>query len=401
MAESHLSTTAGATVSKSGKAGGAMSDANPAGAYGTTVLVLQGGGALGAYQAGAYEALHGANVAVDWIAGISIGAINAAIIAGNAPGDRVERLHAFWETVSHDFEPFLPSGEGLHTRLLRNRSSALTSLIWGVNGFFRPRLPPPMFQPRASSEAVSFYETGSLRKTLAQFVDFDRINGGAMRLSLGATNVRTGNWVYFDNTERALGPEHVMASAALPPGLPAIEVDGEPYWDGGIVSNTPLSYVLDRAPEEDTLVFQVDLFSARGELPRDIFDVEERRKDIIYSSRTRLNTDDFHEKHRLKRAIAALRDRLPDELRREPEVAELCGLAEGDGNEITIVHLIYKRKHYESQSKDYEFSRLSMREHWQAGRRDTTGSIRRKEWRTPSRTREGLQVFDMQRYIEE
>jgi len=362
--------------------------------------VLQGGGALGAYQAGAYQAIDSANMNVDWVAGISIGAINAAIIAGNPPADRVTRLQSFWDTITHDFN-FLPGGDGHHVRLWRNRSSALGSLVWGVYGFFRPRFPPPMLHPRGSQEAISFYDTSALRETLEHFVDFSLINEGAMRLSLGATNVRTGNFVYFDNAETELRPEHVMASGALPPGLPSVEVDGEYYWDGGVVSNTPLHYVLDQPPDADTLIFQVDLFSARGAMPQDIFEVEERKKDIVYSSRTRLNTDLFHEKHKLRRAILKLRDRMPEELREDPEVRELCELGQGDGNEITIVHVIYKRKHYESQSKDYEFSQLSMREHWQAGYEDTLNSIRCPEWRAPLKNREGLHIFDMQRYIDE
>jgi NTE family protein len=372
----------------------------PAGAYGRTVLVLQGGGALGAYQAGAYQALHGQDIAIDWVAGISIGAINAAIIAGNPPADRLTSLERFWGTITHDFNLLLPAVGGRHARFLRNQSSALTSLVWGVYGFFRPRVPPPMFHQRGSDEAVSFYDTSSLRSTLERFIDFDRINDGGMRVSLGATNVRTGNFAYFDNTQRELRVEHVMASAALPPGLPAVKVDGECYWDGGIVSNTPLHYVLDEELDGDTLIFQVDLFSARGNVPEDIFEVEERHKDIVYSSRTRLNTDIFRDKLKLKRAVIALRDRLPEELKRDPEVRELCKVAEGDDTEITIVHLIYKRKHYESQSKDYEFSQLSMQEHWEAGYQDTLASIHRPDWRTASKNGKGLHIFDMQEYAQ-
>lgn len=365
--------------------------------YGKTVLVLQGGGALGAYQAGAYQAIHGAGLAVDWVAGISIGAINAAIIAGNPPAERMTRLETFWDTITHDFNHLFPAVDGQYLRLWRNRSSALGSLTWGVNGFFRPRIPPPVMHPRGSENAISFYDTSALRDTLEQFVDFGLVNDSNVRLSLGATNVRTGNFVYFDNTQTELRPEHVMASGALPPGLPPVQVGDEYYWDGGIVSNTPLHYVLDQPPDADTLIFQVDLFSARGAMPQDIFEVEERKKDIVYSSRTRLNTDVFHEKRKLRRAILHLRDRMPEELREDPDVRELCDLGQGNDNEITIVHVIYRHKHYESQSKDYEFSQLSMREHWRAGHEDTLYSIRCPDWRAPSKNREGLHVFDMQR----
>lgn len=368
---------------------------NPASRYEKSVLVLQGGGALGAYQAGAYQALEAANIPVDWVAGISIGAINAAIIAGNPPEKRVQQLEAFWHTITYAFNPLSSANPGDYLRLFQNRNSALTSLLWGVYGFFRPRVPPPWVQPRGSKSAISFYDTSQLKETLESLIDFDRINHGDVRLSLDAVNVRTGNRVHFDSSKCTLTPEHVMASAALPPGLPAIRIDDEYFWDGGVVSNTPLFYVLKESPEQDTVIFQIDLFSAHGDVPQDIYEVEERRKDILYSSRTRLSTDHFREKHKLKRALIALRKRLPEDLKCDPEIGEICALGEGDEYEVTIVHVIYKGKHYESCSKDYEFSRLSMRQHWQAGFEDTQKTIRCPEWKKPSGTREGIRIVDM------
>jgi len=211
-------------------------------------LVLQGGGALGSYQAGVYQALFEADLHPDWVAGISIGAINAAIIAGNAPGKGVEMLRGFWESITaplpghHRWDAWLPDlARGEMARSLLNQIHASSAVIGGAAGFFEPRVPPPWLQPAGCLEVTSFYETKRLRATLERFVDFDRINAaGATRLSLGAVNVRSGNLVYFENTTHAIGPEHVMASGALPPGFPAVEIEGEHYWDGGLVSNTPL-----------------------------------------------------------------------------------------------------------------------------------------------------------------
>ena len=253
-------------------------------------LVLQGGGALGAYQAGVYATLAEGGYEPDWIAGVSIGAINGALIAGNPPERRVERLRAFWELVT-DGVPAKPAAGRRRGARLFNEWSALTSLASGVPGFFRPRVPSAWLQPWGTEGALSFYDTAPLRQTLEELVDFDLLNDGHPRLSVGAANIRKGNSVYFDTRERRLGPEHIMASAALPPGFPPVEIEGEHYWDGGVVTNTPLQYLLDARREASMLVFQVDLFSARGTLPRNLPDVYERQKDILYSSRTRLNTD--------------------------------------------------------------------------------------------------------------
>src|SRR6266508_6188773 len=249
-------------------------------------LVLQGGGALGAFQAGVYQGLAEANLHPDWVAGISIGAINAALIAGNAPEARLEKLRAFWEQVTTQllFDPFGVAHYWLRGdtgHVLLNRLRAGATLFEGAPGFFNPRIPPPYVAPPGTVEATSWYDTSPLRSTLERLVDFDRINAGEMRFSVGAVNIRSGNFVYFDSTTHKIRPEHIMASGALPPGFPPIEIDGEPYWDGGLVSNTPLEFVLERTgPREDMVIFQIDLFSAKGCMPETLFDIAQREKEI-------------------------------------------------------------------------------------------------------------------------
>jgi len=347
----------------------------------TIALVLQGGGALGAYQAGVYDGLAASNLHPDWVAGISIGSVNAAIIAGNRPEERAERLRDFWREVTRDFSWDIAPIRFLLThgdlaRSATNQASAFRGLLYGASGFFEPRLPPPWLQPSGSLEATSFYDTAKLRTTLERLIDFDRINSGETRLSLGAVNVRTGNFVYFDTATHTIRPEHVMASGALPPGFPAVEIDGEHYWDGGLVSNTPLSWIVEGKPG-DTLVFQVDLWSSRGEFPRSLADALTREKEIRYSSRTRSVTDRFKHLQELRNACACVFDGLPEQLRTSPEAQMLH--AEASRSVYNIVHLIYRSKEFEADSRDYEFSRLSMEERWQAGYNDTLRTLRHPE----------------------
>ena len=362
-------------------------------------LVLQGGGALGAYQAGVYEALAEAGIHPDWIAGVSVGAINAAIIAGNPPTSRIERLCEFWtQATAGGHWPWFGgdrAARGDVVRNLFNQVSAGFAFANGAPGFFTARALPPWLQPAGTIEATSFYDTGALKHTLERLVDFDRLNAGAMRFSAGAVNVRTGNFVYFDTTTHTIRPEHVMASGALPPGLPAIEIEGEHYWDGGLVSNTPLQWVVESEPRHDTLAFQVDLWSARGEFPRTMLDVMTREKEIRYSSRTRLNTDFFMQLQSLRRAFHRLHEKLPPELRNDPDARMLdehaCGAA------ITIVHLIHRRAAYERFSMDYEFSRLSMLEHWQAGLHDVRHTLNQPAWRERKKSDRGVTILDLTR----
>ena len=358
-----------------------------------TVLVLQGGGALGAYQAGAVEALDAAQGAVDWVAGISIGAINAALVIGNPPERRVPALRAFWERATGLGLPLAMLDGVLPGGWLNDMSAASTTLI-GVPGFFSLRMPPAAFMPQGSIGALSYYDTAPLRDTLLELVDFERINSGPQRLSVGAVNVETGNMTWFDSASQRIGPEHIMASGALPPGFPAIEIDGQKYWDGGLVSNTPLQYVLDScAVPDDLCIFQIDLFSARGAMPRSVWDIEAREKDIRFSSRTRFNTDMMRRLHETRAAARRLHDKLPEALKADPDAQAL--VAGGRDPRITIAHLIYRQTRFEHGSKDYEFSRRSMRDHWVAGARDVSRTLAHPDWRDRHGGGAGVRVFDL------
>ena len=359
------------------------------------VLVLQGGGALGSYQAGAYERLAGERIAPNWVAGISIGAINGALIAGNAPGERVARLRQFWELVSSAIpEPAWMPGRHAHQWL--NGLAATQALFFGVPGFFTPRVPPAFFQPRGTLAAISYYDTTPLTDTLGRLVDWERLNSGELRLSVSAVNVRTGNLTDFDTAKQRLDARHIMASAALPPGLPPVEIDGEYYWDGGLASNTPLNYVLDQPGSGNRTVFQVDLFPARGPLPKSMERVSEREKDIRYSSRTRLNTDIDVRRRRVAAAAMRLMEKLPPELRDDPDARQVLDALRANCLSLDIVHLIYRAKRYETHAKDYEFSRLTMREHWASGNADVLQTLRDPRWtgRGPAEPY-GVRVFDL------
>ncbi|MCL4745221.1 MAG: patatin-like phospholipase family protein [Burkholderiaceae bacterium] len=356
-------------------------------------MVLQGGGALGAYQAGVFESLVKAELQPSWIAGISIGAINAALIAGNPADRRVERLREFWDLLSSlQPEPAFVMPPVL--RELANNAGASQAMLFGVPGFFTPRFPPAPLQARGSAAAISYYDTSLLAHTLERLVDFDRLNSGAMRLSVGAVNVRSGNFQYFDTARQRIDARHIMASGALPPGFPPVEIDGEHYWDGGLVSNTPLQYVLDQPCRSGRrTVFQVDLFCATGALPTDLAEAVEREKDIRYSSRTRLNTTHALDRQLIAHTAQRLIAKLPPALRDDPDLQALARV-HGEGA-VDIVHLIYRSKHYETQAKDYEFSRLSMREHWQSGRADMARTLHHPRWRERDHKSTGVRVFDL------
>jgi NTE family protein len=362
-------------------------------------LVLQGGGALGAYQGGVYQALAEADLHPDWVAGISIGAFNSALIAGNPPEKRVARLREFWEIVST--APFgigdLPSIEikDEFTRRWINEVSSLGTLLGGAPGFFKPRVPPPFPLTPSSPDVLSYYDAGPLRATLERLVDFDLINSAITRFSVGAVNVRTANLVYFDNTRHDIGPEHIMASGSLPPGLPATEIEGEYYWDGGLVSNTPLEQVLSGAPRQDTLAFQIDLWSASGRLPGNLIEADERQKDIRFSSRTRAAINQFKRVQLWRRATHHLLERLPDELRQLPQANLLAG--EADEKVYNIINLIYHTKNYEGVSQDYEFSRRTMEEHWQSGYNDAVRTLRHPEVLQRPENHECVFTFDLAR----
>jgi len=357
-------------------------------------LVLQGGGALGAYQAGVYQALHEADIEPDWVSGVSIGAINAAIIAGNSRQRRLERLHTFWDRITErKIWHYTPDGDVF--RMARNAVSSWMTMTQGQPGFFTPRMPSPLFSPAGSQSATSYYDSNPLAETLRELVDFSLINDKLVRFAVGAVNVLSGNFVYFDNATEVIGPEHVMASGALPPALPMIKIGTDHFWDGGIVSNTPLQHLLNQDDKLSSLIFQIDLFSARGALPRDLQDVMGRHKDIMYSSRTRYNTDVYRRIHRWKKQLHHVLEKVPEDRLSGDERTLRDNLR--DLPDVTILQLIYQQKAYEGHAKDYEFSGTSMREHWQSGYEDTKRTLRRKDWVAMPPDGTGIIVHDVHR----
>ncbi|WP_424814392.1 patatin-like phospholipase family protein [Roseococcus sp. YIM B11640] len=364
-------------------------------AFDSIALLLQGGGALGAYQGGVCEALAECGIEPGWIAGISIGAINAAIIAGNPPEMRCVRLRRFWEQVSegqasrwaHWWLDGARLGSGAHSVL--NRLGAMEALVAGAPGFFTPRISGFGFPPLG---VTSWYDTSPLEATLEELVDFDRLNNGGMRVSLGAVNVRTGNFAYFDTTTHRIGPRHIIASGALPPGFPPVEIDGELYWDGGLVSNTPLEWVFRQSKARGMLAFQVDLWSARGEAPRDLTEVAVRQKEIQFSSRTRAGTDHLKRVQAFRTAVLRLLEHAPAELKASDDGKLLAEFA--DRKVANIVQLIYRTRPHEVDSKDYNFSRLAMEEHWRVGRQDARRALRHPEIFEPPQGEDSVQTFD-------
>ena len=362
------------------------------------VLVLQGGGALGAYQAGAYEALSAAGIEPDWVAGISIGAVNAAIIAGNRPEHRRPRLREFWDIVSSRLT-LPPIAIDDNSRKLFNETSAALVASTGAPGFFTPRYPPAVFNLPGTMDAISLYDTYPLKETLLELVDFDILNSSAVQYSIGAVEVDTGNLKYFDSRHDTITPEHIMASGALPPGFPPVEINGRLYWDGGIVSNTPLQYILDGGlPRDDMTIFQIDLFSARGPIPKTLFDVQTREKEIRYSSRTRLNTDYFKVLQSLRRAVRRLDSLVSDEIKAGFDWKLLSSFSCNAA--VTLVHLIHRRAAYSTQSNDYEFSRYTINEHWQAGRADVESTLGSDAWKRREPPKDGVLVLDCTKQLQ-
>ncbi|GLV24869.1 patatin-like phospholipase family protein [Sphingobium sp. Cam5-1] len=331
-------------------------------------LLLQGGGALGSFQAGVYQRLDELGIDVSWVAGISIGAVNAAIIAGNPPHRRISRMKKFWLTVSGGL-PNIVLPEIDHIREAAHLMAAGAVATFGVPGMFRPRLWPSVMMPEGTPGAISFYDSAPLKETLDACVDWDLLNDGPVRLSVGAVDVESGNFAYWDTRgpdgRTRIDARHIMASGALPPGLPPVEIDGRHYWDGGLVSNTPLAHVLEHQ-NDDMLVFQVDLFPAEGPMPRQMTDVYSRAKDIQYSSRTRQVTDQYLRLRREHKAIKALLDKLPPDLKDDADALRLREYL--DRGSVNIVHLIYRSRAWESGARDFEFSRSTMLDHWSQGR---------------------------------
>ncbi|MET3614004.1 NTE family protein [Rhizobium aquaticum] len=362
------------------------------------IIVFQGGGALGAYQAGAYEALHEAGIRPEWIAGISIGAINSAIVAGSPEDKRVENLRRFWELVTSGPRT-IPIGEEPLLRRFFNEFSASMAATVGVNGFYKPQL-PNLFTLMSGRAPIALYDTSPLIETLESLVDFDLINRSPTRLSVGAVEIESANFRYFDSAQLknrgGINALHIAASGALPPGFPPIEIEGKHYWDGGLVSNTPLQWIMDRRDHrEDICVFQVDLFSASGHMPRDMLEAAAREKEIRFSSRTRLNTQIAREQEKMRKALKRVLEKVPAELANDPDVQYLLG--EQDGGGTTVVHLIYQRRGYETSTMDFEFSRITMEDHWRAGFDDVKETLACGQWINRRIPEDGFKTIDRRR----
>ena len=342
---------------------------------GQVVLVLQGGGALGAYQAGVYQALQEAGVEPDWIVGTSIGAINASLIAGNAPQDRLAHLNEFWSRVQRispwDFRSVLP-GFG-------DRWSYWTTLTHGIPGLFTPN---PLAHAGEGyplgPDRAGYYATTPLQATLSELVDFDLINRGSPRLTVGAAHVRSSQMTYFDSRRCRLDVKHIMASGALPPAFPAVRGDGELYWDGGILSNTPTEVVLDYSPRKDSLIFNVHLWNPVGAEPTTMAEVLNRQKDVQYSSRIASQITRHQQAHRLRHVINELAARLPESERDRPEMKEL--MSYGCQTRMHVVQLLAPQLSYEDHTKDVDFSPAGIRQRWDAGYAHTKAVLAREPW---------------------
>lgn len=357
----------------------------PLAQYGQFVLVLQGGGALGAYQAGVYQALHEAGIEPDWIIGTSIGAINASLIAGNKPHNRLTRLTQFWEQVEH--VPFLRSAASLP--IIGQAASTFWSTVLGVHGFFEPNARAHWGNHvKLGAEEAGYYSTAPLKRTLSKLVDFDQLNGGPVRLTVGAANVRTSQMRYFDSREMALDVRHVMASGALPPAFPAVRIDGELYWDGGVLSNTPVEAVFDDKPRRDGLVFAVHVWNPNGPEPDSILKVMNRQKDLQYSSRAGALIARQRQIHRLRHIISELTARLPAEALRENLVREMASY--GCPTRMHVVRLLAPQVRGEDHAKDIDFSANGIKTRWQAGYADANRVLKAQPWAMPVDPIEGF-----------
>ncbi len=343
------------------------------------VLVLQGGGALGAYQAGVYQALHEHDLVPDWIVGTSIGAINAALIAGNEKANRLHRVKAFWDRVSH------PDNVDMNRVTDTERRSAIwlntiDTVMRGAPGFFSPRYFSGFpFGMEVPPEQASFYNTAPLHDTLNELVDFDYLNAsGGMRLTVNAVNVRTGELAHFDSRNGHLTADHVRASGSLPPAFPPVRIDGELYWDGGLYSNTPLESVLAELSAADTLCFMVDLWSATGEEPHTLDEVQTRQKDVTFASRSKRHIDDYISTHALQHKLRELYARLPPGERTPDDERELASL--GCDSTMHIVRLPYSGRDWHMAAKDVNFSKGSIEWRWDQGYKDAMRALRHAGW---------------------
>jgi NTE family protein len=357
-------------------------------ALGQIVLVLQGGGALGAYQAGVYQAFHEAGLEPDWVIGTSIGAINASIISGNAPEARMTKLREFWKRVEHANSMYTPYFPFLGAALRNTFTIAA-----GIPTFFRPNL-AAFVSPHTplGPEQAGYYSTAPLRETLRDLVDFERINAGPARLTVGACDVQTSAMRYFDSREEALSLNHVLASGALPPAFPAVRIDGRLYWDGGVLSNTPVEAVFDDKRRRSGIVFVVHLWNPHGPEPKTIWEVMNRQKDLQYSSRATTHINRQRQLHYLRHVIAELARKLPEDLRSDPEIERLAG--NGCLTRMHVVRLLAPVLDNEDHTKDIDFSAIGIRNRWEAGYRHMRETLEQAPWRAPVDPTEGFVLHE-------
>lgn len=357
---------------------------------GQVVVVFQGGGALGAYQAGVYHALHEAGVEPDWIIGTSIGAINAALICGNASADRLPALEEFWRRMTH--RPTFGSPWGA-LPTFHQMLAYWEILSRGLRGFFEPNhaafLGPHV---QLGADRAGYYSTRPLERTLSELVDIDRIKAGGPRLTVGAAHVRTSRMRYFDSRDTEIGVKHIMASGALPPAFPAVRIDGDLYWDGGILSNTPSEIVFDDNPRRNSLIFAVHLWNPMGAEPETMWEVMHRQKDIQYSSRVATHISRQLQMHRLRHVITELSGFIPADIRNSPEVKALASY--GCPTQMHIVRLLAPNLDYSDHTKDVDFSSAGIQRRWQCGYDSTRRALSRAAWRGEFDPLEGVVLHE-------
>ncbi len=370
--------------------------------YERIACVFQGGGALGAYQVGAFCAIHEKGYHPDFLAGVSIGAINSAIIAGNPRSKQIEKLTLFWDTIVHSqwtdvfFEGEVPN----HLHHVHNRMGAMNTALYGLDGFFKPRIFPPTDLTHDTPDKLSYYDTSFLKKTLEDLIDFDRINDKKVTLCLGAVNLASGEMEFFNNQTMTITPEHVMASGALPPGFPAIKIGDDYYWDGGIYANTPLVTVLDALPELDTLCFVVDCFSLSGTLPHTMDELDERQKDIRFASHSRRLTNVYTSRQNLQAAIQFLGEKLSPEAKKDPDVQKILEL--GHSKHFSVVHIIYHGTPFAHSFKDYNFGRTAVNYRKKIGYENAMEVLKNPDWQKKSNKALACSIYGVpSEYFEE
>ncbi|VEG92275.1 patatin-like phospholipase family protein [Legionella spiritensis] len=361
--------------------------------YDRIACVFQGGGALGAFQVGAFRAIHEQGYRPNFYAGVSIGSINSSIIAGNPPEKQIDKLMEFWDTIVPDLwsdaMATFHNIEFMHH--LHNRISSMAVVFQGLEGFFRPRLVPPTPLTRDTPDKLSYYDTSPLKHTLEKLIDFDLINDKHVTLCLGAVNIATGQMEFFNNQKMTITPEHVMASGALPPGFPAIKIDDDYYWDGGIYANTPLVTVLDALPEQDTLCFVIDCFSLEGQLPITMDQLEERQKDIRYASHSRRLTNVYTSRQNLQAAIQFLGTQLPAEVKKDPEIQKILKL--GHEKRFSVVHIIYSGTPYSHSYKDYNFAHYVIDLRLREGYENAMKVLKEPEWENKTEKKLACSIY--------